>query len=163
MSYLCSMSLQSMCFKRSMQVSLTQDHLLPLKLRFLVKIFSSTCSLLVPVNGISPQRSSYIITPRLHTSLLKSLGCLRTISGDLYPSVPESYLKHSWSSRMMAKPKSAILTYGFFPLLLRKTFLCLMSLCTICFKWISLIPTANCTNICSAYCSVKNSWPRDYA
>ena len=143
MSYLCSMSLQSMFFKRSMHVSLTADHLLPLKLSFLVKIYSSTCSSLVPVNGISPQRSSYIITPRLQTSLLKSLGCFRTISGDLYPSVPESYLKHSSSSRMMAKPKSAILTYGLSPLLLRKMFLCLMSRCTIYFKCISLIPTAN--------------------
>ena len=130
-SYRCSKSLQSMCYSRSLHGSLTLAQIFPSQVSSLVKTLSSTSLKSEPLNGISPQRSSYRITPRPQTSLLKSLGYSLMISGDLYPIVPLSCLKHSSSSSQQAKPKSAILTLGRSLRLLSKMFLCLMSRWTI--------------------------------
>ena len=130
MSYLSRISRYSMFLSRSMHSPLTSHQNWPLNFNSLFKICSSTCPVLAPGKGMVPQSIWYKMTPRLQISLLKSLGCLRSISGDLYPSVPVSCWKHSSSSRKHARPKSAILTFGVSLLLLRMMFLCLMSRCT---------------------------------
>ena len=134
--YLRSMSFSNIWVKRSLHSSLISAHTSWLNSSWSLIIFSNVSSWSTPWNGTLEEIRAKTMTPRLHTSALYSLGYSSATSGDINPTVPNRFVTNGWlSESLLASPKSAILTRGFKLSLLKKMFMCFMSLCTMLFSW----------------------------